>query len=91
MEEKTKAYTVEELEAELKREQTRTRRRHRRHNLFRVLLARDEEAALALENRKAIARKLGEEAGTKLLVPMVMMLAVTLVMIMIPAYLGFSV
>ncbi len=39
MEEKTKAYTVEELEAELKREQTRTRRRHRRHNLFRVLLA----------------------------------------------------
>ena len=57
----------------------------------RLLAALQEEAALALENRKAIARKLGEEAGTKLLVPMVMMLAVTLVMIMIPAYLGFSV
>ena len=57
-------------------------------NLLRAL---QEEAELSFENRKNLARKLGEEAGTKLLLPMVMMLAVTLVMIMIPAYLGFSV
>ncbi|MBO5565059.1 MAG: type II secretion system F family protein [Lachnospiraceae bacterium] len=56
-----------------------------------LLKALQEEAEISFENRKNLARKLGEEAGTKLLVPMVMMLAVTLVMIMIPAYLGFSV
>lgn len=39
MEERTKAYTVEQLENELKREQARTRRRHRRRVVFRVLLA----------------------------------------------------
>lgn len=31
-------------------------------------------------------RKMGEEAGTKLLVPMVMMLAVVMIMIMVPAF-----
>ena len=49
-----------------------------------------EEADNSFEERKNLARKLGEEAGTKLLLPMVMMLGVTLVIIIIPAYLGFS-
>lgn len=33
---------------------------------------------------------MGEEAGTKLLLPMMIMLGVTLVIIMIPAYFSFS-
>ncbi len=45
-----------------------------------------EEAADAFEERKHTARKLGEKAGTKLLVPMMMMLGVTMVIIMVPAF-----
>lgn len=45
-----------------------------------------EEADKVSEERLQQSRKLGEEAGTKLLVPMVMMLAVIMVMIMIPAF-----
>lgn len=45
-----------------------------------------EEADKISEERLQRSRKLGEEAGTKLLVPMVMMLAVVMVMIMIPAF-----
>ncbi len=44
------------------------------------------EAADAFEDRKNRARKLGEEAGTKLLGPMFMMLAVVIVIIVIPAF-----
>ncbi len=47
-----------------------------------------EEADRAAEQRLQQSRKLGEEAGTKLLIPMVMMLAVVMVMIMIPAFSG---
>ena len=54
-----------------------------------LLIVLQEEAQASYEERRGIAKQLGEEAGTKLLVPMVMMLAVTLVMIMVPAYLGF--
>lgn len=43
----------------------------------------------AFENRKALARKLGEEAGTKLLLPMALMLIVVLVIVIIPAFLTF--
>lgn len=45
-----------------------------------------EEADKAGEERLQNCRRLGEEAGTKLLVPMVLMLAVVMVMIMIPAF-----
>jgi len=45
-----------------------------------------EEAADAFEERKHIARKLGEKAGTKLLVPMMMLLGMTMIVIMIPAF-----
>ena len=45
------------------------------------------EAIQSFENRKSTAKRLGEEAGTKMLMPMVGMLVVVLVMIMIPAFL----
>ena len=48
------------------------------------------EAEDAFEERKSMARRLGEEAGTKLLVPMVLMLLVVLVMIMVPAFLSYE-
>lgn len=44
------------------------------------------EAADAFEERKHMARKIGEKAGTKLLVPMMMFLGMILVVIMIPAF-----
>lgn len=40
----------------------------------------------ALEERKSIARKLGEEAGTKLLLPMTMLLIVVLIIVAVPAF-----
>ncbi|MDE5590832.1 MAG: hypothetical protein K2J60_17130 [Acetatifactor sp.] len=45
-----------------------------------------EEAEKSLEESLLRARKLGEEAGTRLLVPMVLMLAIVMVMIMVPAF-----
>lgn len=45
----------------------------------------DEEEREAFEERKARARKAGEEAGTKLLLPMGMMLAVVLAILVVPA------
>ncbi|MBD5459991.1 MAG: hypothetical protein HDR26_03465 [Lachnospiraceae bacterium] len=45
-----------------------------------------EEALRAQENQKYVARRRGEEASTRLLVPMVMMLGMVLTMIMIPAF-----
>ena len=53
----------------------------------RTLLERlREEADKASEERLQQCKKLGEEAGTKLLVPMVLLLAVVMVIIMIPAF-----
>lgn len=48
------------------------------------------EALQSFENRKSRARQLGEEAGAKLLMPMMGMLAVVLIMIMVPAFLTMS-
>lgn len=50
-----------------------------------------QEADNAFVERKNMAKKLGEEAGTKLLMPMMMMLCVVMVIIIIPAYFSFSV
>lgn len=44
------------------------------------------EAAEAFEKRKRRARVKGEEAGTKLLVPMVILMVVVMVIIMLPAF-----
>lgn len=41
----------------------------------------------AFEMRKNLARRMGEEAGTKLLLPLFMMLGIVMVMIMVPAML----
>ena len=43
------------------------------------------EAADAFEERKHTARKLGEKAGTKMLVPMMMLLGIVMVIITVPA------
>ncbi len=48
------------------------------------------ETKEAFEDRKAIARKLGEEAGTKLLGPMAMMLSVVMIVVIVPAFLSFG-
>lgn len=48
----------------------------------------EQEAASSLEERKKHARKLGEQAGTKMLFPMILMLAVVLVILMVPAFLS---
>lgn len=48
------------------------------------------EVAEAFEDRKRLARKKGEEASTKLLVPMVMMLIVVIVIIAVPALMSIN-
>ncbi len=47
------------------------------------------EATEAFIERKALARKAGEEAGTKLLLPMGLMLCVVMVVIIVPAFMSF--
>ena len=47
------------------------------------------EAEDVMENRKNLALKLGEEAGTKLLLPMLFMMAIVMVLIIVPAFLSF--
>lgn len=48
------------------------------------------EALQAYEERKMRAKRLGEEAGTKLLLPMFLMLAVVLVIVIVPAFLSIQ-
>lgn len=50
----------------------------------------EEEMADALEKRKDLARRQGEEAGTKLLLPLFMMLGIVMVMIVVPAWMSFQ-
>lgn len=47
------------------------------------------EAYTAFEERKELAKRLGEKAGTKLLLPMGIMLMLVFVMILIPAFMNF--
>lgn len=51
------------------------------------ILAR--EAHTAMEERKSMARKLGEQAGTRLIFPMILMFGVVLTVLIIPAFLSF--
>ena len=48
------------------------------------------EAIQAFENRKSTAKRMGEEAGTKLLMPMLGMLAVVFIIVMVPAFLSMQ-
>lgn len=48
-----------------------------------------EESEKAFDDRLDLARKAGEEAGTRLLLPMILMLLIVMIIIMIPAYMTF--
>lgn len=50
----------------------------------------EQEELNALEERKNLARRYGEEASTKLLGPMILLLLVVMLMIMIPAFMSFA-
>lgn len=50
-----------------------------------------QEADAAFDERKNTAKQLGEKAGTKILFPMFLMLAVVLLMIIVPAFLSMQV
>lgn len=49
-----------------------------------------EESSQALRERKERAQSLGEEAGTKLLLPMTLILMIVMALIMIPAFASFG-
>lgn len=55
-----------------------------------LLQALRQEAVQAFEDRKAYARKRGEEAQTRLLIPMLMMLVVVMILVMVPACFSFG-
>ena len=55
-----------------------------------LIQALGNETKNAFEERKQIARRLGEEAQTKLLFPMIIMLVVVMIIIIIPAYVSFG-
>lgn len=58
----------------------------------RILLKQlKEEAVNAMEERRHQIKRAGEEAGTKLLGPMMLMLAIVLLLIMVPAFSGFGI
>ncbi|BBF44550.1 hypothetical protein lbkm_3263 [Lachnospiraceae bacterium KM106-2] len=50
----------------------------------------ESEAINAFENRKEVAKRLGEQASTKMLLPMGIMLVLVLVIILVPAILSFN-
>ena len=55
-------------------------------NLRQLLLL---EMTDAFEQRKNLARRQGEEAATKLLIPLFLMLGVVMVIVVVPAFLTF--
>ena len=52
-----------------------------------LMMAGEEQAAL--QARKELARKKGEEAGTRLLFPMIVLLGVVMVIVVLPAVMSF--
>lgn len=50
-----------------------------------------QEAIESFEDRKEMAKRLGEEAGTKLLAPMMFLLLIVFLIIMIPAFMAFQI
>ena len=49
------------------------------------------ESTQAFEERKALAKRTGEEAGTKLLMPMFLMLGEVLIIVIVPAFLSIQI
>ena len=52
-----------------------------------IMMAGEEQNAM--QTRKEMAKRKGEEAGTKLLLPMVVLLGVVMVIVMLPAIINF--
>ena len=52
-----------------------------------IMMAGEEQNAMQI--RKEMAKRKGEEAGTKLLLPMVVLLGVVMVIVMLPAIINF--
>lgn len=57
-------------------------------NLLHIL---DEEAKDSFALRKTNAKRLGEKAGTKLLLPMTLMLGIVMIIIIVPAFLSYDI
>ncbi|MCM1135183.1 MAG: hypothetical protein NC400_06360 [Clostridium sp.] len=55
-----------------------------------LLTVLSEEADSAQEDKRSLAKKAGEEAGTKLLLPMMLMLVVIMFLVLLPAYMDFG-
>ena len=55
-----------------------------------LLMLLEQEAENAFTERKNRAKELGEEAGTKLLIPLFMMLIVVLIIVLVPAFITFK-
>lgn len=51
----------------------------------------EEEVLVAQAQQQNQIKRLGEEAGTKLLLPMIMMLAVVMILIMVPAFMSYQI
>jgi hypothetical protein len=47
------------------------------------------EEQAAIQTRKELAKKRGEEAGTKLLFPMMVQMAIVMIIVVMPAILSF--
>ena len=54
-----------------------------------LLEAMERDMANAFEERKRRAKVLGEQAGTKLLLPMMLMLIIVFILLLVPAFLSF--
>lgn len=63
---------------------------HLKQGNSQLLLQLEKEAYCAQEDRRSMAKKLGEEAGTKLLLPMMLILGVVMFLILLPAYFSFG-
>ncbi len=49
----------------------------------------EKEAEASMQERRAAARQMGEKAGTKLLMPMILMLGVVILILVVPAFSSF--
>lgn len=63
---------------------------HLKQGNGRLLAILSQEAESAQEDERNMARKAGEEAGTKLLLPMMLMLVVIMFLVLAPAYMDFG-
>ncbi len=62
-----------------------------RKGSYGIITLLEQEAEQAFKERKEAARRYGEEAGTKLLLPMMLMLGLVIVVLMIPAVFAFQI